>query len=305
MSGNFLIHIDKAKREIAAADSLVKVKDLWNKADAMRALGQAAKDPDLINSATEFKLRCERRLGEMILAMKERGEISEGRNSRTPTRVKIAEMDLSYDISSRAQRIASVPEDIFEAAIFTAREEEQQITHRAFISLIGEGPAFNHRAQGTGENEWYTPRQYIEAARKVLGEIDLDPASTESANEFIKAKRFFTRTDNGLAQPWGGRVWLNPPYTQPDISNFVVKLMAEIDGARVCAAILLTHNYTDTEWFHRAESKAALICFTKGRIAFLNELGEKAAPTQGQAFFYYGENGGCFNEVFKQFGFIR
>ena len=110
MSENFLLHIDAAKREILAADSLVKVKDLWNKADAMRALGQAAKDPDLVNHATEFKLRCERRLGEMILAMKERGEISEGRNSRTPTRVKIAEMDFSYDISSRAQRIASVSE---------------------------------------------------------------------------------------------------------------------------------------------------------------------------------------------------
>jgi hypothetical protein len=42
MSENFLLHIDAAKREILAADSLVKVKDLWNKADAMRALGQAA-----------------------------------------------------------------------------------------------------------------------------------------------------------------------------------------------------------------------------------------------------------------------
>lgn len=64
----FLIHIDKAKREILAADSLVKLKDLWNKSEAMRQLGQAAKDPELINYATEFKLRCERRLGEMLAA---------------------------------------------------------------------------------------------------------------------------------------------------------------------------------------------------------------------------------------------
>src|SRR6266487_2570724 len=65
----FLIHIDTAKKEILAADSLIKVKALWNKADAIRQLGQAAKDPDLINFAMDFKLRCERRLGEMLAAM--------------------------------------------------------------------------------------------------------------------------------------------------------------------------------------------------------------------------------------------
>ena len=79
---NFPIHIDKAKREIAAADSIVKIKDLWNKADAIRALGQAAKDPELINSATAFKLRCERRLGEMLNAMKTTGEFRDGRPSK-------------------------------------------------------------------------------------------------------------------------------------------------------------------------------------------------------------------------------
>jgi hypothetical protein len=39
----------------------------------------------------------------------------------------------------------------------------------------------NHRARGTGENEWYTPAKYIDDARKVLGQIDLDPATSDSA----------------------------------------------------------------------------------------------------------------------------
>lgn len=147
MSENFLVHIDKAKREIAAADSLVKVKDLWNKADAMRALGQAAKDPELVNSATEFKLRCERRLGEMLNGMKESGEIThahKGENSPNGAiRTKLSDLNIDYNLSARAQRIASVPEERFEAAIVTARQEEQQITRKAIRSLIGDATEQN------------------------------------------------------------------------------------------------------------------------------------------------------------------
>lgn len=79
----------------------------------------------------------------------------------------------------------------------------------------------NHRAQGTGENEWYTPIEYVEAARSVLGGIDLDPATSETAQQKIKAGKFFTLADDGLKQEWQGRVWLNPPFAQPHIADFV------------------------------------------------------------------------------------
>lgn len=298
-----LTHIDRAKREIMAADSLVKVKDLWAKADAMRALGQAAKDPELINSATEFKLRCERRLGGMLLESNPHGGDRKSAN-RPKGGSRLIDVGIDYNLSARAKRIAGVPEEKFEAALVTIRDEEQQITRKLVSSLVGEGTVYNHRARGTGENEWYTPQEYIERARWVLGEIDLDPASSETAQEIIRAKVFFTRMDDGLTKEWHGRVWLNPPYTQPDISNFIYKLIAEIEAERVTGAILLTHNYTDTDWFHHAESRAELICFTKGRIAFVNERGEKAAPTQGQAFFYYGNDEAAFRREFAGVGFI-
>jgi hypothetical protein len=84
---------------------------------------------------------------------------------------------------------------------------------------------------GTGENEWYTPAKYIEMARKVLGEIDLDPASSLAANDTVKAKEWF---DDGLTKPWRGRVWMNPPYAQPLIGQFITKLVEErsADNAR-------------------------------------------------------------------------
>lgn len=162
----------------------------------------------------------------------------------------------------------------------------------------------NHRAQGTGENEWYTPAKYIEMARKVLGGIDLDPASSEEAQKTIQATKFFTAADNGLTCEWGGRVWLNPPYAQPWISEFVRKMVQERSDGRVDAAIMLTHNYTDTAWFHEAAEIADAICFTRGRIKFVDKDGAECAPTQGQAFFYYGDDISRFASVFVNAGFV-
>ena len=79
----------------------------------------------------------------------------------------------------------------------------------------------------------------------------------------------------------------------------------EVNAGRATEAILLTHNYTDTGWFHAAAAQCAAICFTRGRIRFASPTGEIAAPTQGQAFFYFGPNLDPFRASFGSFGFIR
>lgn len=157
---------------------------------------------------------------------------------------------------------------------------------------------------GTGENEWYTPGQHIELARQVLGTIELDPASSHVANQTVKAERFFSQETNGLEKEWAGNVWLNPPYAQPAIAQFADKMVAEWQSGRVTAAIVLTHNYTDTAWFQTLARAAAAICFTRGRVRFVSPAGELAAPTQGQAFFYFGPETDIFADVFGQIGFV-
>lgn len=64
----------------------------------------------------------------------------------------------------------------------------------------------------SASNEHYTPVDIIEAARSVMGGIDLDPATTASVNHaIVKAETFYTKEGDGLSNPWHGRVWLNPP----------------------------------------------------------------------------------------------
>jgi phage N-6-adenine-methyltransferase len=161
-----------------------------------------------------------------------------------------------------------------------------------------------HRALGTGEADWFTPPLFIEAARSVLGEIDLDPATHPKAQKGIRATQSYTKTDNGLRHEWRGRVWLNPPYGRVQVAQFVDKLIDHYQRSEVTAAILLTHNYTDTKWFHAAAAAARMICFTRGRIAFESASGATCVPAQGQAFFYFGSETIRFAETFLKIGFV-
>jgi hypothetical protein len=157
--------------------------------------------------------------------------------------------------------------------------------------------------EGTGEFERYTPTEYVEAVRAVLGAIDLDPATTATAQATVRATRIFTEADNGLEREWWGRVFLNPPYHRELAPKFIDKLIEEIRARRVAAAILLTNNCTDTEWFIAAARICTSICFTSGRIKFTTPHRDEVEPTQGQAFFYCGNDATRFEDVFCLLGF--
>jgi hypothetical protein len=122
--------------------------------------------------------------------------------------------------------------------------------------------------------------------------------------ETVRARACFTKEEDGLAREWYGRVWLNPPYVQPLIEQFVDKLIAELEAGRVKAAILLTHNYTDTTWFQNIAARADAICFTRGRVKFYELDGVVAEPTQGQTFSYFGSNVDRFFETFSEIGSV-
>jgi ParB family chromosome partitioning protein len=162
-----------------------------------------------------------------------------------------------------------------------------------------------HVAQNTGNNEWYTPPAILAAARKVLGTIDLDPASSEIANKEVGATTFYTEQINGLEQDWEGCVWMNPPYAQPLIAQFCEKLSSSTDCGVVAHAICLTNNGTETKWGQRLFKSASAVCFPAGRLRFIDPQGKQGnAPLQGQMIVYFGNSRDRFATEFRHIGAV-
>ncbi|QVQ57048.1 methyltransferase [Anabaena phage Elbi] len=84
------------------------------------------------------------------------------------------------------------------------------------------------------KNEHYTPRAIIDYTALLIGEIELDPASDDVGNRVVKAKRYFTKDDDGYSKDWvANTVFCNPPgrtkdnMTAPGQSDWFLKMVRE------------------------------------------------------------------------------
>ena len=153
----------------------------------------------------------------------------------------------------------------------------------------------------SASDEWYTPPDFIAYARQVMGGIDLDPASHPIAQQWIQATTSYVVSDEGLIQPWHGRVWLNPPYGS-QTALWTDRLITEYVSGAVSAAVLLVRPAVGTAWYQRLCARYPC-CLPEKRIRFINGQGiVQSQPVHGNAFFYLGTEPDTFRRVFRALG---
>jgi hypothetical protein len=172
-------------------------------------------------------------------------------------------------------------------------------------------PAAKRHFDAGNTSEWYTPPRYIEAARATMGAIDLDPASCATANLVVRAARYFDVATDGLRQPWYGRVYCNPPYSdyKGQAAAWAGQLLAEYLAGRVAQGVLLVNLSTAYQPAMQRIAKVGMVCMVSERIKFMNVDGasvdrRKRSPTQANVIFYLGERRQAFAEHFGRLGVV-
>ena len=154
------------------------------------------------------------------------------------------------------------------------------------------------------DDEWFTPANVVEACREALGGIDLDPASNAHANQVVKATRYFTAEDNGFKQPWAGRVFLNPPYSQiAGKAEFIAKLAESHSAGEVTAACVILSCDTSANWFDPLRGRHDAICLIRVRVRFYKPDPDRTdSPGNGSSIVYLGPDVARFAKAVESLG---
>ena len=124
--------------------------------------------------------------------------------------------------------------------------------------------------------EWYTPPKIIAAVVEFFDAIDLDPCADPGYPKTVPARQHYTREDNGLARPWWGRVYMNPPYGD-EIGQWVERLVTLDRAGTIEAGIALLPARTGTQWWKLLGECA--ICFIDGRLTFVGATSTAPFPS--------------------------
>lgn len=136
--------------------------------------------------------------------------------------------------------------------------------------------------------EWYTPKWIFD---ELAIDFDLDPSSPHDMDSMVPAKNKYTVFDDGLSKPWGGRVWMNPPYGT-ETEFWVNRFIDHGNG------IALLFSRTDAKWCQNALRSAHAVLFLAGRVEFIPGIEnqhKKSRCGAGTVMFAYGDR--CVNAL--------
>ena len=137
-------------------------------------------------------------------------------------------------------------------------------------------------AEDLAGDEWYTPAWLFDA----LGlRFDVDVcAPLDPRFVSTPASRFYTLVDDGLAQPWHGLVWCNPPYSNP--TPWAERMIDHNYG------VLLSHVPINGLWALRAWWQCSALRLLQG-MEFVRPTGELQRPGYWLHLVAFGDEAGA------------
>ena len=140
----------------------------------------------------------------------------------------------------------------------------------AYLAPHGSTKTFYvHAGNSSNHHGWETPTALIEPLYSVFGVFDLDPCSPTRNGRTtpVKAKVHYTQDDDGLALPWFGTVYMNPPYGR-SLSRWTAKAKAEVEQENAELVVGVLPARPDTSYWHQDIAGSASVFFLKGRLKF-------------------------------------
>lgn len=129
----------------------------------------------------------------------------------------------------------------------------------------------SHQSARMATDVWLTPPSILAP----LGAFDLDPCAAPPPRPWPTAARHIALPEDGLAAPWSGRVWLNPPYSREAV-RWLRRLVEHGTGTA------LTFARTETAWFDETVWRAAdAVLFLRGRVHFHRADGSRSTDNAG------------------------
>ena len=160
------------------------------------------------------------------------------------------------------------------------------------------------RDKDQARHEWYTPAEIVEAARQVLGGIDLYPRRVPRRTDMFQAARFYSARENGLRHPWRGRVWCNPPYGTCAEVRREVRDRVSVRPKLTCRRPALEPDAPNRQRSHPLHELAPIMLKPFRRLHFINGHTERrlSAPRNASVLLGIGVDRERFREAFARLG---
>lgn len=182
INGNSALTLyEAACRALSEACSIVEVKDIADRASALKEYGRLAKDRMLEIDAAELRIKAERKLGLMLIASKEMGQIAEGRPKKNSaeteefSRVTLPAAGIDHKLSARAQKLASIPERAFEDRLAVSREQTERRAGRVTLDILKDGDKRERRVSRETQLGEAQAADNLKLPQKRYGVILADP----------------------------------------------------------------------------------------------------------------------------------